>query len=264
MPPAGGNQLPHPPPVPAPLRQPADRLPVHHHLASLCATACLTLPICSTFSLPCSVTSSSSSFRESKLIRDGGSGKLLLQCCASGQRRHAWVVYNAKGDEVLHVRLSQPSWWRRLRRNDAGGHRGRRAACCPQCMRIARNRVASGGKLRPPALQPQHCFDSCPWVPPAPHRSPAVRAGCHGAALPPPLHCGAGGGGPPRAAGPQQGQRPGGRGNGRGRALQSGLPGHSGQRRWQRTGRGGRARRQRQQRQQPGQPAGGRCGGGDR
>jgi hypothetical protein len=68
------------------------------------------------------VTSSSSSFRAAKLIRDGGSGKLLLECRTTGKRRHVWVVYNAKGHELLHVRLTKPSWWQRLRqrRGDAG------------------------------------------------------------------------------------------------------------------------------------------------
>lgn len=96
----------------------------------------------------CRVTSSSSSFRETKLIRDGGSGKLLLECCATGKRRHNWVVYNAKGDEVLHVQLRRPSWWQRLRQRgaDAGG---------PQAPQPPLNAVCSAanlGQLRAQAI----------------------------------------------------------------------------------------------------------------
>ncbi len=107
------------------------------------------------------MTSSSSRFRETKLIRDGGSGKLLLECSASGKRRHSWVVYNAKGDEVLHVQLRRPSLWQRLRqrRGDAGGPplaAPRRAHCSYTHARVYR-KLCAARCLRPACLPSTPC-----------------------------------------------------------------------------------------------------------
>ena len=86
-----------------------------------------------------SVVTSFGRFHETKLLRDGGSGKVLLECRAAGQRRRSWTVLNAKGHEVMHVKISRPSWWQRLRQRGAGE---------PQAWRLARL------PCRPPATQP--------------------------------------------------------------------------------------------------------------
>lgn len=83
------------------------------------------------------MTSGSDRFSQTRLVRDGGSGKVLLECRAVGAkpraRRLSWTIYDGKkGRTLMHVTLSKGSWLQRRRnRGERGGRAGGGAAPPP-------------------------------------------------------------------------------------------------------------------------------------